>query len=209
MPRPLSIAAAALALALTGACASDSPDSPDDQAAPAPTAEATQETTGGTTAPLLDPAGAEVGTVELAFGSDGATLVVQVSDLAPGYHGFHVHESGACEPDSPSPSDPAKVGDFLSAGGHLAEGDQVHGEHDGDLPSLLVAADGTASLTVTSDRLDEAAVLDDDGSALMVHDGPDNFANVPDRYAPQGPDEMTEDTGDSGGRVACAVLQAG
>lgn len=193
MPRPSCTAAAALVLALTAACASDSP--------------APSDASGGTTASLVDPAGEQVGTVELAFGADGAILELEVSGLSPGYHGFHVHETGVCEPDSQSPSDPGMTGDFLSAGGHLAAEDQAHGEHDGDLPSLLATADGTANLTVTSDRLTEATVLDDDGSALMVHAGPDNFGNIPERYAPQGPDEMTENTGDSGGRVACAVLQ--
>lgn len=75
----------------------------------------------------------------------------------------------------------------VNAGGHLADSGQVHGDHDGDLPSLLVRADG---------------------AALMVHAGPDNFANIPDRYAPQ-VDEATGKTGDTGGRVACAVLQEG
>jgi Cu-Zn family superoxide dismutase len=42
----------------------------------------------------------------------------------------------------------------------------------------------------------------------MVHAGPDNFANIPERYAPAGPDEMTRSTGDSGGRIACGVVKS-
>ena len=55
--------------------------------------------------------------------------------------------------------------------------------------------------------------LDADGSAVMVHALPDNFANIPpERYqqvngAP-GPDEMTMATGDAGKRVACGVIGA-
>jgi Cu-Zn family superoxide dismutase len=126
----------------------------------------------------------------------------------PGFHGFHVHETGTCEPQSANPSDPAMVGDFLSAGGHLSSEEQAHSDHLGDLSSLLAHKDGTATLTVTTDRLTEQDLLDADGSAVMVHAGSDNFGNIPERYAPAGTDEMTDDTGDSGGRVACAVLPA-
>lgn len=161
-----------------------------------------------TSADLLDPDGAQVGTVTLSFGDDVTQVEVQVTDLAPGFHGFHLHETGECAPDSASPSDPTKTGDFLSAGGHLATEDQEHGEHAGDLPSLLVGEDGTASLTFTTDRVSEDDVLDEDGTAVMVHADPDNFANIPERYAPQGPDEATLSTGDAGSRAACAAVTA-
>jgi Cu-Zn family superoxide dismutase len=146
--------------------------------------------------------------VELSFDDDGTTVVVEAAGLTPGPHGFHIHSIGTCEPDSPDPAAPATTGDFLSAGGHLAKEGQVHSGHDGDLPSLIVTADGTASLTVTTDTLSEEDVLDADGSAAMIHAGADNFRNIPERYAAGGPDEMTSKTGDSGGRVACAELTA-
>ncbi len=78
----------------------------------------------------------------------------------------------------------------------------------GDLPPLLASAEGTAVLNVESARLTADDVLDDDGSAVMIHADPDNLGNIPERYAPGGPDEKTVDTGDSGDRVACAVLTA-
>lgn len=159
-------------------------------------------------APLTDADGAERGTVEVAFDdADGAVVTVSATGLAPGLHGLHVHKTGACEADSTDPANPQKRGAFLSAGGHLAEEGEVHGEHVGDLPSLLVRADGTARLVVASDRLTREKVLDTDGSALMVHAERDNFANIPDRYATE-LDETTTKTGDAGGRVACAVLSA-
>ena len=158
------------------------------------------------TATLMDAGGAEKGTVEIAFTDDGASLTVTATGLPPGLHGMHVHKTGTCEPDSADPAKPDKKGAFLSAGGHLAEEGQSHGEHDGDLPSLLVQADGTATLSVSSDRLTREAVLDADGSALMVHADRDNFGNVPDRYAPM-LDETTTKTGDAGARIACAPLK--
>jgi superoxide dismutase, Cu-Zn family len=48
--------------------------------------------------------------------------------------------------------------------------------------------------------------MDDEGTAVMVHAGPDNFANIPERYAPNGPDADTLKTGDSGDRIACGVV---
>jgi Cu-Zn family superoxide dismutase len=127
--------------------------------------------------------------------------------LPPGFHGLHVHAVGLCEPDSPSPTDPTMTGDFLSAGGHLGAADAVHGEHAGDLPALFVDQGGTGSLTTVTDALTGEDVVDDDGSAVMVHAGRDNYANVPERYAPGGPDEMTRNTGDAGGRIACGVVE--
>ncbi len=157
-------------------------------------------------APLMDPDGTERGSVDVTFTPDGATLSVLATGLPPGLHGFHIHKTGTCEPDSADPTKPEMTGDFLSAGGHLAEEGQTHGDHDGDLPSLLVRADGSANLVVTTDRLSRESLLDSDGSAVMVHEKSDNFGNVPDRYAPT-LDETTKKTGDAGPRLACAVLE--
>jgi Cu-Zn family superoxide dismutase len=157
-------------------------------------------------APLMGPEGAERGSVSVTFTPDGATLSVSASGLPPGLHGFHIHKTGLCEPDSADPTKPEMTGDFLSAGGHLAEEGQTHGDHDGDLPSLLVRADGSANLVVTTDRLSRESLLDSDGSAVMVHEKSDNFGNVPDRYAST-LDDTTKKTGDAGPRLACAVLE--
>ena len=57
-----------------------------------------------------------------------------------------------------------------------------HGAHAGDLPPLLVNANGTASAAFETDRFTIAQLRDADGSALMVHAGPDDFADIPTRY---------------------------
>ena len=155
---------------------------------------------------LVDATGAQVGTVSLDDEDGALEIEVAVDGLEPGFHGFHVHAVGLCEPASPDPSDPAKIGDFLSAGGHLGADAGDHGEHAGDLPPLLVDASGSAELTVTTDTLTLADLTDDDGAAVMVHAGRDNLAHVPERYAPDGPDEATRKTGDAGDRIACGVV---
>lgn len=159
------------------------------------------------TASLVNPEGAEVGTVDLSEGDGGVTVTVTAHGLPPGFHGLHVHAIGTCQNPSANPTDPSKTGAFLSAGGHLKGDGAQHPNHAGDLPSLLVNEDGNASVTFVTARLTGELLFDEDGSAVMVHGSTDNFANIPQRYAANGPDEETQNTGDAGQRAACAVLQ--
>ena len=169
--------------------------------------ERTAAVADGLTATLVDPGGAEVGTVAFSKAGGGMRVFVEVTGLPPGFHALHVHAIGSCEPDSANPSDPSVTGDFLSAGGHIGAGDSHHGEHPGDLPTLYVTGSGTGSLEAVTDALTPADLTDDDGSAVMVHASGDNYANVPERYAPAGPDETTLNTGDAGGRIACGAVE--
>jgi Cu-Zn family superoxide dismutase len=163
---------------------------------------------GKITARLVDPAGKGVGTATFSDAEGGGLkLSVEVEGLPPGFHALHVHAIGACEPNSVNPADPSMRGDFLSAGGHIGAGATEHGNHAGDLPSLYVNGSGAGSLTTVTDALTRADLLDKDGSAVMVHAGRDNFANIPERYAPGGPDAATRNTGDAGGRIACGPVQ--
>jgi len=125
--------------------------------------------------------------------------VVVTRGVEPGFHGFHVHAVGVCEPP------------FTSAGGHLARQGQEHREHLGDLPVLQVTRDGRGYLRTATDRFTPRSLRDEDGSAFMIHAAPDNYANIPDRYrtedGTEGPDEETRNTGDSGARVACGAVR--
>jgi superoxide dismutase, Cu-Zn family len=123
------------------------------------------------------------------------TVFARVHDLPPGFHGFHIHTTGKCEPPT-----------FTSAGGHFNPTDSDHPGHAGDLPTLLVNEDGTGMLAAATDRFSLRDLRDDDGSAVMVHELPDNYANIPDRYDPP-PDEETRTTGDAGSRLACGELR--
>jgi len=156
---------------------------------------------------LYDAEGDRIGHVKLKPAGEGATRVqARITDAAPGFHGFHVHTTGVCDPDAPN-------GPFTSAGGHFALAGQSHGAHAGDLPSLLVMEDGTARLEFVTDRFEVSDLHDDDGSAVMVHAGRDNFANIPGRYVSTtsgqpGPDADTLATGDAGSRYACGEIAA-
>jgi superoxide dismutase, Cu-Zn family len=148
---------------------------------------------------LQDAAGADIGFVKLT--EQGGKVIVrgEVSGLTPGFHGFHVHTVGQCVPP------------FTTAGGHYNPGGVGHGSHAGDMPSLLVLDDGTAEAQFATDRYTIDELFDADGSAIIVHAGADNFANIPTRYQSTtegvfGPDSATLATGDAGARVACGVV---
>lgn len=149
-------------------------------------------------ADLVNSTGADLGVVQLTEQNGRLNIMGQVRGLAAGFHGFHIHENGQCDGSSAPP--------FASAGGHLNPGGAGHAGHAGDMPVLLVNGDGTAQASFTSDRVTLTDILDSNGSAIIVHAGPDNYANIPTRYAPGGPDADTLATGDSGGRVACGVV---
>lgn len=150
----------------------------------------------------------EVGTAQIREMDGAMEFTVEVSGMEPGFYGLHVHEIGECNPDSAAPDDPSELGAFLSAGSHIGADESDHPDHAGDLPPILVQESGEGYLTFQTDRLTAEHLQDEDGAAMMLHSDPDNFANIPERYAPDGPDEDTTGTGDAGFRWACGVVEA-
>ncbi|WP_170990746.1 superoxide dismutase family protein [Herbidospora galbida] len=157
---------------------------------------------------IKNPQGQTVGSLQIEDAGNGKSKVtVAVTSLPAGYHGFHVHAKGVCDPQS---KDPATGSPFFSAGGHFDLGTHVHDHHTGDLPNLLVGADGTGTASAVTDRFQVPQLFDDDGSSIMIHALADNHSNIPDRYqnetGQKGPDAETLKAGDSGGRIACGVI---
>jgi superoxide dismutase, Cu-Zn family len=151
----------------------------------------------------------EVGRLTLEPSGNGSRITVNVSGLRPGFHGFHFHAVGKCDPKAVDPKTGRRT-PFASAGGHHNPGRTDHGDHDGDLPSLLAGRGGRASAQFVTDRVTAEELLAGDGTAVMVHSDRDNFAHIPPRYTAggrRGPDAETRRTGDAGGRVACGVLR--
>lgn len=149
---------------------------------------------------VTNAAGTALGTVSLTEATGLVTVRAQLNSLAPGVYGFHVHTTGLCEPDAPD-------GPFTTAGAHYNPDAAAHGQHAGDLPPLFVPQTGAVDVTFQTDRFTLGELTEGDGSALIIHEGPDNLANIPERYAPM-PDEMTLGTGDSGARQACGPITA-
>lgn len=155
--------------------------------------------------------GKPVANATIDFGNGYATVTVETvagGILSPGSHGMHIHSVGKCEANSVAPTG-GPPGDFDSAGGHLQVGGRTEHPASGDLTPLNVRKDGSGKVVATTDAFTANDLKGPEGSALIIHQGPDNFANIPQRYTHDGvpgPDAETLATGDSGGRVACAVL---
>jgi len=139
--------------------------------------------------------GKMIGHVTITESKSGLVFTPNLAGLPPGTHGFHVHESASC---GLSQKD-GKAVPAGAAGGHYDPlGSKHHGSptgdgHLGDLPPLLVDANGGASTAVTAPRLTKLSEVK--GRALMVHAGGDNFADQP---AP---------LGGGGARIACGVIE--
>ena len=165
---------------------------------------------------LIAPDGAKVATAKFEFGGGYVTITLEttgVGQLAPGFHGVHIHSVGKCEANSVPPTGGAP-GDFLSAGGHFQAPGHTGYPMSGDLTSLQVRKDGAALLVTTTDWFTKEELLAGKGTSIIIHAGSDNFANIPaDRYTQingtPGPDQTTLSTGDAGKRVACGVIGAG
>jgi Cu-Zn family superoxide dismutase len=150
------------------------------------------------TATLMNSAGARVGQVWFyeRRRDRGVEVVARVRDLPAGFHGFHLHTTGVCTPP-----------EFTSAGGHYNPTNAMHPNHAGDMSTLLVNGDGTGMVALETDRFSVSDLRAGDGSAVIVHSMPDNYANIPPRYTPQPPDQTTMTTGDAGSRLACGQVR--
>lgn len=143
-------------------------------------------------AQISRPDGVPIGTANLSRSDNNLTLSVSAAGLQAGEKALHLHMTGSCLPP-----------DFKSAGGHLNPYGKAHGMHNpqgkhlGDLPNIFVTADGTgtASITIEGDA-DEilAKIIDADGTAIVIHTGPDDYS--------------TDPAGEAGARIACGVLTA-
>ena len=138
-------------------------------------------------ATMMNAAGESVGNVVLHATPHGTLLHAALKNLPPGAHAFHVHAVGRCEPP------------FKSAGGHLNPSGAKHGImsaeglHAGDMPNIHVHASGAVEIEVLNTRLVlDGALFDEDGAAIVIHEGPDDYASDP--------------AGAAGSRIACGVI---
>ena len=150
-------------------------------------------------APAVSLAGADgqiLGEVRAGDSAQGAVFHISAQGLPPGTHGLHIHDVGLCEGPK-----------FESAGPHWNPESKQHGLHNpqgphrGDLPNVTVGEDGSLSATVTVEASNLRGsraygfanqIIDANGAALVIHAGPD--------------DMRTDPSGNSGDRIACAVL---
>jgi Cu-Zn family superoxide dismutase len=142
-------------------------------------------------ATLQDDQGRTIGTADLRDTPHGVVLHIHLAAAPPGVHAFHLHQTGRCEAPA-----------FTSAGGHFNPTGAAHGflnangPHAGDLPNIHVPDNGTLELEIHAAGATLAAgansLFDADGSSIVMHAGPDDYAKGP--------------AGTAGTRVVCGVV---
>ena len=191
------IAAAAL-LALVGQAAAASAQPASKEAPPAPAQARIAQAASlapAAVADIKDPTGKTIGRAFFYEGPRGMLMRIEIGQQTPGWHGVHIHTKGVCEGPR-----------FESAGGHYNPAGKSHGllhaggAEAGDLPSFFVEANGVGRTSLYTELVSakgaggRPALLDADGSSVVVHAGPD--------------DQSTQPAGGSGDRVACGVIVA-
>lgn len=142
-------------------------------------------------ASLKDTGGKKVGNVQFLQTPHGVLLKLTLKGAPAGERAFHIHAVGKCEPP------------FTSAGGHFNPDNKKHGmaaaggAHAGDMPNLHIPPSGelvieVANHAVTLEKGKPNSLFDADGSAIVIHAGPDDYQSDP--------------AGNAGDRIACGVI---
>jgi Cu-Zn family superoxide dismutase len=103
-----------------------------------------------------------------------------------------LHAVGRCDP--PFDSAGSHFNPVVKVHGYLNEG----GPHAGDLPNVHVPESGILEFEILAANVTLRAgksnpLLDQDGAALVIHAGPDDY--------------KTDPSGASGSRLACGVIR--
>jgi Cu-Zn family superoxide dismutase len=192
MTNRLCFAAAISAAALLSACQQrEEPAANETVEANAPAMANEAAPAAAQSAQHVDANGKAIGQVAISEDANGVTLKVTAAGLPAGTHGVHLHEKGMCEGPK-----------FESAGAHWNPATKQHGRdnpmgaHLGDLANMEAADGAEASSTylVAGVTVGGAtnALADADGTSLVVHAKADDY--------------KTDPSGNSGDRIACAVL---
>ncbi|KAL4233455.1 Superoxide dismutase [Cu-Zn] [Mactra antiquata] len=125
-------------------------------------------------------------------GDAPVTVTGEITGLAAGKHGFHVHEFGD------------NSNGCISAGAHYNPFVKTHGapedeeRHVGDLGNVVVDNDGSCKVNITDPKISLTGPQSIIGRTLVVHADEDDLG--------KGGHELSKTTGNAGGRLACGVI---
>ncbi|PIA16822.1 Cu,Zn superoxide dismutase [Coemansia reversa NRRL 1564] len=131
-------------------------------------------------------------TFEQESGSSPITVLAKISGLAPGKHGFHIHQFGD------------NTNGCTSAGPHFNPFNKTHGaptdenRHLGDLGNVVASSDGKVEAKIQDSQVSlfgEHSVI---GRTIVIHEGEDDLG--------KGGHELSATTGNAGPRPACGVI---
>jgi Cu-Zn family superoxide dismutase len=118
--------------------------------------------------------GPAVGTIRFSDSEFGLLVTPDLQGMTPGPHGTHVHENPSCEPMEMAGEMHAAgmAGDHYDPEGTGRHAGPYGDGHLGDLPNLIVEADGTATIPVLAPRLTVSDIL---GRSVMIHAEADRY----------------------------------
>ncbi len=128
------------------------------------------------------------GSVSFSQQTDGILIKAEVTGLAPGAHGLHIHDKGDCS-----------SGDGKSAGGHFNPNTVDHSgpdqtiRHVGDLGNITADNNGNAKYERLDTIISFAGTNNIIGKGVIIHAGTD--------------DMKTQPTGAAGARISCGVIK--
>lgn len=111
-------------------------------------------------ADVEDASGASVGSANFVGSGEGTTITLEVHGMTPGFHSLAVTSVGQCDAATAFES----AGPVLNDPANATEGLPK----DGDLPTLLVDAQGNGKLTTTSTGLAINSLVNAPGTALVI-----------------------------------------
>lgn len=135
--------------------------------------------------------GKKIGALTLTAAPKGVLIDVEIQpgSLQAGKRGIHFHENADC----------SDTGEYKKSGSHAGHAEGKHGllnpdgPEPGDLPNLVVQADGSAQASLFSQLITLDDLKGDNGSAFIIHAEKD--------------DHMSQPIGKAGARVACAAIK--
>ena len=145
---------------------------------------------------IINNDGEKIGKALYTQGNTGVVIEINVQKMPAGKHGMHFHEVGTCSDHT----------NFKMAKGHIMPTGKPHGyfhpegPHEGNLPNLIIAKDGSSHVELYTELVsikghnNKPALLDENGSTLMIHINQD--------------DHKTQPIGGSGARIGCGVVKA-
>lgn len=125
-------------------------------------------------------------------GDGPVTVTGEITGLAEGKHGFHVHEFGD------------NTNGCISAGPHFNPNKKEHGapdaeiRHVGDLGNIVADGSGSAKINITDSLISLNGPNSIIGRTVVVHADVDDLG--------LGGHELSKTTGNAGGRIGCGVI---